>query len=118
MTASPAPPPPTDPPTGPDPPHRRRTRRRALQAGRSIRELLERFRVAEHKRVTSLHGALRVFVSLQQRLWADISASTTAVNALFKDRLATTALADQPVGLLPLHLPLRTLPRTPLHTPL
>ncbi|KAL1527392.1 hypothetical protein AB1Y20_016060 [Prymnesium parvum] len=66
------------------------------QAGHSIRELLERFRVAEHKRVAAVHGALRIFVSLQQRLWADISASTTAVNAIFKDRIASTSLVDQP----------------------
>lgn len=35
-------------------------------------------------------------ISLQQRLWADISASTTAVNAIFKERTAHTALVDQP----------------------
>ena len=31
-------------------------------------------------------GALRVFVSLQQRLWADISASTSAVHGIFNAR--------------------------------
>jgi len=69
------------------------------QAGRTIRSILEKFRAAEHKRVTALHGALRVFVSLQQRLWADISASTSAVHAIFKDRTAATALGDQPATL-------------------
>jgi len=48
---------------------------RLWQAGRTVREILERFRVAEHRRVTVLHGSLRMYVSLQQRLWADISAS-------------------------------------------
>ena len=41
---------------------------RMWHAGGAVREALERFRAAEHRRLGALHGALRVFVSLQQRL--------------------------------------------------
>ena len=49
------------------------------RAGSTVRELLERFRVVEHRRVGAAHSALRQLVSLQQRLWADVAESTTAV---------------------------------------
>ena len=68
-------------------------------AAGAARELLERFRLAEHRRVTALHGSLRVLVSMQQRLWADVSASTAVVHALFKDRPASTGLDEQPATL-------------------
>jgi len=49
--------------------------------------------------VAVLHSSLRVFVSLQQRLWADISASTSSVHAIFKDLPASSGLSDQPSSL-------------------
>jgi len=70
--------------------------RRLWAAARGVRQILERFRAAEHARVATLHGSLRVFVSLQQRLWADVAASTTAVHALFKELPASTGLAEDP----------------------
>ena len=73
---------------------------RVWQSAAAVRDVLERFRAAEHRRVATLHGALRVFVSLQQRLWADISASTTAVHGIFKDLPAgaATGLSDAPAS--------------------
>lgn len=73
---------------------------RVWQSAATVRDILERFRAAEHRRVATLHGALRVFVSLQQRLWADISASTTAVHGIFKDLPAgaATGLSDAPAS--------------------
>ena len=63
-----------------------------------VRDALERFRAAEHRRLATLHGSLRVFVSLQQRLWADISASTSAVHGIFKELPGATGLSDQPAS--------------------
>ena len=59
--------------------------RRYAQWPSTVRELLERFRVVEHRRVGAAHSALRQLVSLQQRLWADVAESTTAVAELFAD---------------------------------
>jgi hypothetical protein len=67
-------------------------------AAKARRELLERFRSAEHKRATVLHGSIRVFVSLQQRLWADISASTSAVHSIFKELPGSAGLSEQADG--------------------
>lgn len=71
---------------------------RAWLAGGAVRDALERFRAAEHRRLATLHGSLRVFVSLQQRLWADISASTSAVHGIFKELPGATGLSDQPAS--------------------
>ena len=72
---------------------------RAWLAGGAVRDALERFRAAEHRRLAVLHGSLRVFVSLQQRLWADISASTSAVHGIFKELPGATGLSDQPASI-------------------
>jgi len=68
-------------------------------AGREARLLLERFRELELRRVSTLRSSLRVFISLQQRLWADISASTSAVHALHKDSDGATGLSEEPSAL-------------------
>ena len=70
------------------------------RAGSTVRELLERFRVVEHRRVGAAHSALRQLVSLQQRLWADVAESTTAVAELFADAdlPPSTGLSDAADG--------------------